>query len=93
MEESEAWIREKSSILGSQTCGKDLSSVLKLLHKHKSLAGELLARRNLLQNTMKRGKQILTEKSFGTQVGPAPWFLWYGLILGLQPPVLSWIHT
>ncbi|XP_076591994.1 spectrin beta chain, non-erythrocytic 4 isoform X1 [Chaetodon auriga] len=66
LEESEAWIREKSSILGAQGYGKDLSSVLKLLQKHKTLAGELLAHRSLLQNTMKRGKQILSEKSFGT---------------------------
>ncbi|XP_023817835.1 spectrin beta chain, non-erythrocytic 4 isoform X2 [Oryzias latipes] len=66
LEESEAWIREKSSILASQGFGRDLSSVLKLLQKHKTLAGELLAHRSLLQNTMKRGKQILSEKSFGT---------------------------
>ncbi|KAK5905297.1 hypothetical protein CesoFtcFv8_006777 [Champsocephalus esox] len=66
LEESEAWIREKSSILSAQGYGKDLSSVLKLLQKHKTLAGELLAHRSLLQNTMKRGKQILSEKSFGT---------------------------
>lgn len=49
LEESEAWIREKSSILGAQGYGKDLSSVLKLLQKHKTLAGELLAHRSLLQ--------------------------------------------
>ncbi|XP_063349765.1 spectrin beta chain, non-erythrocytic 4-like isoform X2 [Pelmatolapia mariae] len=66
LEESEAWIREKSSILGAQGYGKDLSSVLRLLQQHKTLAGELLAHRSLLQNTMKRGKQILSEKSFGT---------------------------
>uniref|UniRef100_A0A3B5R3D9 Spectrin beta chain n=1 Tax=Xiphophorus maculatus TaxID=8083 RepID=A0A3B5R3D9_XIPMA len=66
LEESEAWIREKSSILASQGFGKDLSSVLRLLQKHKTLAGELLAHRSLLQNTIKRGKQILSEKSFGT---------------------------
>ncbi|XP_075892697.1 spectrin beta chain, non-erythrocytic 4 [Nelusetta ayraudi] len=66
LEESEAWIREKSSILGAQGYGKDLSSVLKLLQKHKTLAGELLAHRSLLQNTIKRGKQLLSEKSFGT---------------------------
>uniref|UniRef100_A0A3Q3BGL2 Spectrin beta chain n=1 Tax=Kryptolebias marmoratus TaxID=37003 RepID=A0A3Q3BGL2_KRYMA len=59
LEESEAWIREKSSILASQGYGKDLSSVLRLLQKHKTLAGELLAHRSLLQ-------QILSEKSFGT---------------------------
>uniref|UniRef100_A0A8C4FDY2 Spectrin beta chain n=1 Tax=Dicentrarchus labrax TaxID=13489 RepID=A0A8C4FDY2_DICLA len=64
LEESEAWIREKSSILGAQGFGKDLSSVLKLLQKHKTLAGELLAHRSLLQ--VCRGKQILSEKSFGT---------------------------
>ncbi|KAL7878262.1 hypothetical protein AOLI_G00092360 [Acnodon oligacanthus] len=66
VEESEVWIREKTSILATQSCGKDLSSVLRLLQKHKSLAGELLARRALLQQTMKKGKQILTQKSFGT---------------------------
>uniref|UniRef100_A0A671URU8 Spectrin beta chain n=1 Tax=Sparus aurata TaxID=8175 RepID=A0A671URU8_SPAAU len=49
LEESEGWIREKSSILGAQGYGKDLSSVLKLLQKHKTLAGELLAHRSLLQ--------------------------------------------
>lgn len=49
LEESAAWIREKSSILGAQGYGKDLSSVLKLLQKHKTLAGELLAHRSLLQ--------------------------------------------
>lgn len=49
LEESDAWIREKSSILGAQGFGKDLTSVLKLLQKHKTLAGELLAHRSLLQ--------------------------------------------
>uniref|UniRef100_A0A674MFJ7 Spectrin beta chain n=1 Tax=Takifugu rubripes TaxID=31033 RepID=A0A674MFJ7_TAKRU len=58
LEESEAWIREKSAILGAQGFGKDLTSVLKLLQKHKTLAGELLAHRSLLQ--------ILSEKSLGT---------------------------
>ncbi|XP_039503474.1 spectrin beta chain, non-erythrocytic 4-like isoform X2 [Pimephales promelas] len=66
VEESEAWIREKTSILATQSCGKDLSSVLRLLQKHKTLAGELLARRALLQQTMMKGKEILTQKSFGT---------------------------
>uniref|UniRef100_A0A8C1I740 Spectrin beta chain n=1 Tax=Cyprinus carpio TaxID=7962 RepID=A0A8C1I740_CYPCA len=66
VEESENWIREKTSILATQSCGKDLSSVLRLLQKHKTVAGELLARRALLQQTMKKGKQILTQKSFGT---------------------------
>uniref|UniRef100_A0A7N9ATL9 Spectrin beta chain n=1 Tax=Mastacembelus armatus TaxID=205130 RepID=A0A7N9ATL9_9TELE len=66
LEESEAWIREKSSILAAQGYGRDLSSVLRLLQKHKTLAGELLSFLHPAQNTMKRGKQILSEKSFGT---------------------------
>lgn len=49
LEESGAWIREKGSILAAQGYGKDLSSVLRLLQKHKTLAGELLAHRSLLQ--------------------------------------------
>ncbi|MGH0129988.1 UNVERIFIED_CONTAM: hypothetical protein FKN15_025849 [Acipenser sinensis] len=64
MEESEAWIQEKTAILATQTFGKNLSSILKLLNKHKTLAGELLGRRSLLQQTIKKGKQILTQKCF-----------------------------
>ncbi|KAK7881992.1 hypothetical protein WMY93_028166 [Mugilogobius chulae] len=63
LEESEVWIKEKTSILATQGLGKDLSSVLRLLQKHKGLAGELLAHRSLLQSTMKQGKQLLSEKS------------------------------
>ncbi|XP_028652270.1 spectrin beta chain, non-erythrocytic 4-like [Erpetoichthys calabaricus] len=66
MEESEAWIREKNAILATQTFGKDLTSILELLNKHKIMAGELLGRRSLLQHTMKKGKQILNKKCFGT---------------------------
>ncbi|KAJ0063351.1 hypothetical protein NL108_000299, partial [Boleophthalmus pectinirostris] len=63
LEESEVWIKEKTSILATQGLGKDLTSVLRLLQKHKGLAGELLAHRSLLQSTMKQGKQLLSEKS------------------------------
>uniref|UniRef100_A0A674NTT2 Spectrin beta chain n=1 Tax=Takifugu rubripes TaxID=31033 RepID=A0A674NTT2_TAKRU len=65
LEESEAWIREKSAILGAQGFGKDLTSVLKLLQKHKTLAGELLAHRSLLQFHFHESG-ILSEKSLGT---------------------------
>ncbi|XP_048837070.1 spectrin beta chain, non-erythrocytic 4-like isoform X2 [Brienomyrus brachyistius] len=66
VEEAEAWIREKVAILAAQTFGKDLSSVLRLLHKHKTLTGELLSRRKLLQQTMKKAKQFLNHKTIGT---------------------------
>lgn len=35
--------------MGAQGFGKDLTSILKLLQKHKTLAGELVAHRSLLQ--------------------------------------------
>ncbi|KAM9211239.1 LOW QUALITY PROTEIN: spectrin beta chain, non-erythrocytic 4-like, partial [Leptosomus discolor] len=65
MEEAEAWIREKEQILAAKTCGRDLSSVLTLTNKHKSMLGELGSRRALLHQTMKRGEQILAKKRFG----------------------------
>uniref|UniRef100_A0A8C3CT65 Spectrin beta, non-erythrocytic 4 n=1 Tax=Cairina moschata TaxID=8855 RepID=A0A8C3CT65_CAIMO len=64
MEEAEAWIREKEQILAAKTCGRDLSSVLTLTTKHKSMLGELGSRRALLHQTMKRGEQILAKKRF-----------------------------
>ncbi|XP_048348815.1 spectrin beta chain, non-erythrocytic 4 isoform X2 [Sphaerodactylus townsendi] len=63
MEEAEAWVREKERILSSsQSYGKDLSSVVKLLSKHSIFLGELGGRRSLLQSTMKRGEQVLLRK-------------------------------
>lgn len=64
MEEAEAWIREKEQILASKTCGRDLSSVLTLTNKHKSMLGELGSRRALLHQTMKKGEQLLAKKRF-----------------------------
>ncbi|NXL40716.1 SPTN4 protein, partial [Glaucidium brasilianum] len=64
MEEAEAWIREKEQILAAKTCGRDLSSVLTLTNKHKSMLGELGSRRALLHQSMKRGEQILAKKRF-----------------------------
>ncbi|XP_054855022.1 spectrin beta chain, non-erythrocytic 4 [Eublepharis macularius] len=67
MEEAEVWVREKERILSSsQSYGKDLSSVAKLLSKHNIFLGELGGRRSLLQTTMKRGEAILLRKRLGT---------------------------
>ncbi|XP_010154649.1 PREDICTED: spectrin beta chain, non-erythrocytic 4-like, partial [Eurypyga helias] len=51
-------------LLAAKTCGRDLSSVLTLTNKHKSMLGELGNRRALLHQTMKRGEQLLTKKRF-----------------------------
>ncbi|XP_062996569.1 spectrin beta chain, non-erythrocytic 4 [Elgaria multicarinata webbii] len=66
MEEAEAWAREKERILSSsQSYGKDLSSVAKLLSKHNILLGELVGRRSLLQTAMRRGEQALLRRRGG----------------------------
>ncbi|KAI1229611.1 Spectrin beta chain, partial [Lamprotornis superbus] len=66
MEEAEAWIREKEKILAAKSCGRDLSSVVTLTNKHKTMLGELGNRRALLHQTMKKGEKILAKKSFSS---------------------------
>ncbi|NXN84594.1 SPTN4 protein, partial [Bombycilla garrulus] len=66
MEEAEAWIREKEKILAAKTCGRDLSSVVTLTNKHKTMLGELGNRRALLHQSMKKGEKILAKKSFSS---------------------------
>uniref|UniRef100_A0A8C3UW24 Spectrin beta chain n=1 Tax=Catharus ustulatus TaxID=91951 RepID=A0A8C3UW24_CATUS len=66
MEETEAWIREKEKILAAKSCGRDLSSVVTLTNKHKTMLGELGNRRALLHQTMKKGEKILAKKSFSS---------------------------
>ncbi|XP_015669353.2 spectrin beta chain, non-erythrocytic 4 [Protobothrops mucrosquamatus] len=66
VEEAEAWVREKERILSSsQSFGKDLDSVAKLLSKHNLLLSELSGRRSLLQAAMRQGEQALLRKRFG----------------------------
>ncbi|XP_069500595.1 spectrin beta chain, non-erythrocytic 4 isoform X1 [Ambystoma mexicanum] len=62
VEEAESWIREKEQILSSTNHGKDLSGVIRLMNKHKILVGELGGRRSLLQQTLRKGEQILAKK-------------------------------
>ncbi|KAG8143739.1 hypothetical protein E2320_000924 [Naja naja] len=65
IEEAEAWVREKERILSSsQSFGKDLDSVAKLLSKHNLLLSELSGRRSLLQAAMRQGEQALLRKRF-----------------------------
>ncbi|XP_053329402.1 spectrin beta chain, non-erythrocytic 4 [Spea bombifrons] len=67
VEEAEGWIRDKEQILSApQSYGKDLSGVLRLLSKHKILAGELKGRRAMLQQTLQQGEQVLKKRRKGT---------------------------
>ncbi|XP_075043168.1 spectrin beta chain, non-erythrocytic 4 isoform X2 [Mixophyes fleayi] len=66
VEEAEGWIREKEQILSApQSYGKDLSSVLRLLSKHKILVGEIGGRYAMLQQTLQKGEQVLTKRRRG----------------------------
>ncbi|KAE8585640.1 hypothetical protein XENTR_v10021383 [Xenopus tropicalis] len=66
VEEAEGWIREKEQILSApQSYGKDLSSVLRLLSKHKILVGELRGRHAMLQQTLQKGEQVLAKRRKG----------------------------
>ncbi|XP_073405375.1 spectrin beta chain, non-erythrocytic 4 isoform X1 [Dendrobates tinctorius] len=66
VEEAEGWIREKEQILATpQSYGKDLSSVLRLLSKHKILVGEIGGRFAMLQQTLQKGEQVLTKRRRG----------------------------
>ncbi|KAG9472487.1 hypothetical protein GDO78_019184 [Eleutherodactylus coqui] len=66
VEDAEGWIREKEQILAApQNYGKDLSSVLRLLSKHKILVGEIGGRFAMLQQTLQKGEQVLTKRRRG----------------------------
>ncbi|XP_072287539.1 spectrin beta chain, non-erythrocytic 4 isoform X2 [Pyxicephalus adspersus] len=66
VEEAEGWIREKEQILSApQNYGKDLTSVLRLLSKHKILVGELGGRHAMLQQTLQKGEQVLNKRRRG----------------------------
>ncbi|XP_040262099.1 spectrin beta chain, non-erythrocytic 4 [Bufo bufo] len=69
VEEAEGWIREKEQILAAlQNYGKDLSSVLRLLSKHKILVGEIGGRFSMLQQTLQKGEQVITKRRKGMAV-------------------------
>ncbi|KAG8448770.1 hypothetical protein GDO86_015726 [Hymenochirus boettgeri] len=66
VEEAEGWICEKEHILSvPQSYGKDLSSVLRLLSKHKIFVGELRGRHAMLQQTLQKGEQVLSKRRKG----------------------------
>ncbi|KAM8952646.1 spectrin beta chain, non-erythrocytic 4 [Pelodytes ibericus] len=66
VEEAEGWIREKEQIMSApQSYGKDLSSILRLLSKHKILVGELRGRQAMLQQTLQQGEQVLKKRRKG----------------------------
>ncbi|MGH0132994.1 UNVERIFIED_CONTAM: hypothetical protein FKN15_059556 [Acipenser sinensis] len=66
MAEEEGWIREKEQILSSDDYGKDLTSVLRLLSKHKAFEDEMSGRYTHLQQTIREGEEMIADDHFGS---------------------------
>ncbi|XP_048842774.1 spectrin beta chain, non-erythrocytic 1-like isoform X2 [Brienomyrus brachyistius] len=66
MAEEEGWIREKEQILSSEDYGRDLTSVLRLLSKHKAFEDEMIGRNGHLQHTVREGEVMVTTGHFGS---------------------------
>ncbi|XP_019363607.1 PREDICTED: spectrin beta chain, non-erythrocytic 1 isoform X2 [Gavialis gangeticus] len=67
MAEEEGWIREKEQILSSDDYGKDLTSIIRLLSKHKAFEDEMSGRSGHFQQTVKEGEDMIAEEHFGSE--------------------------
>ncbi|KAM4771567.1 spectrin beta chain, non-erythrocytic 1 isoform 1-T1 [Rhinophrynus dorsalis] len=67
MAEEEGWIKEKEQILSSDDYGKDLTSVIRLLSKHKAFEDEMSGRSGHLLQTIKEGEEMIAEDHFGSE--------------------------
>ncbi|XP_039200273.1 spectrin beta chain, non-erythrocytic 1 isoform X3 [Crotalus tigris] len=67
MAEEEGWIREKEQILSSDDYGKDLTSIVRLLSKHKAFEDEMSGRSGHFQQAVKEGEDMITENHFGSE--------------------------
>ncbi|KAM9154730.1 spectrin beta chain, non-erythrocytic 1 isoform 3-T3 [Pangshura tecta] len=67
MAEEEGWIREKEQILSSDDFGKDLTSIVRLLSKHKAFEDEMSGRSGNFQQAIKEGEGMIAEEHFGSE--------------------------
>ncbi|XP_032148021.1 spectrin beta chain, non-erythrocytic 1 isoform X4 [Sapajus apella] len=67
MAEEEGWIREKEKILSSDDYGKDLTSVMRLLSKHRAFEDEMSGRSGHFEQAIKEGEDMITEEHFGSE--------------------------
>nr|XP_036847184.1 spectrin beta chain, non-erythrocytic 1 isoform X2 [Manis javanica] len=67
MAEEEGWIREKEKILSSDDYGKDLTSVMRLLSKHRAFEDEMSGRSSHFEQAIKEGEDMITEEHFGSE--------------------------
>ncbi|XP_066482056.1 spectrin beta chain, non-erythrocytic 1 isoform X2 [Tiliqua scincoides] len=67
MAEEGGWIREKEQILSSDDYGKDLTSIVRLLSKHKAFEDEMSGRSSHFQQAIKEGEDMIAEDHFGSE--------------------------
>lgn len=65
MDDEKEWIKEKSQLMSSPDLGHDLSSVERLLRKHRALEEECKTRQNVFNNAIAAGKQLIEEDNRG----------------------------
>ncbi|XP_051021265.1 spectrin beta chain, non-erythrocytic 1 isoform X2 [Acomys russatus] len=66
MAEEEGWIREKEKILSSDDYGKDLTSVMRLLSKHRAFEDEMSGRSGHFEQAIKEGEDMIAEEHLGS---------------------------
>lgn len=67
MAEEEGWIREKEKILSSDDYGRDLTSVLRLLSKHRAFEDEMSGRSGHFEQALREGEAMIAEEHFGSE--------------------------
>lgn len=65
MEDEKEWIKEKSQLMSSPDLGHDLSSVGRLLRKHKALEKECQVHRDVLKQRFEDGDNLINENNLG----------------------------
>lgn len=65
MEDEKEWIKEKSQLMSSPDLGHDLSSVSRLLRKHKFIEEECQMHLHVLETALKNGTQLIDDGNQG----------------------------
>ncbi|VDL98418.1 unnamed protein product [Schistocephalus solidus] len=67
MDDEKEWIKEKSQLMSSPDLGHDLSSVERLLRKHRALEEECQTRHGVFQASLDSGKKLIEEDNRGKE--------------------------
>ncbi|VDD80712.1 unnamed protein product [Mesocestoides corti] len=67
MDDEKEWIKEKSQLMSSPDLGHDLTSVERLLRKHRALEEECKIRQNVFNNSVVTGNNLINEGNRGKE--------------------------